>query len=169
MSASCAGFGPPGWGNAVSVTATVRYDPLTDGEAARVHRAQRQAGEGGDESDADCGGDRHLVRIEANYKSTRPGEYPVDLTRVDAACFVAAVLEAVEDTFPDSGVGGLRATDAAALLRALGGVDLALSQLRERALGDLLRGVGIEPVPGGAGGTGMRADRAAGRRREIEP
>ncbi len=80
---------------------------------------------------------RPLVRLDANYKSTRPGPFPVDLTRTAAVGLVAALLAAVEDTFHLSRVGSLRATEALALLDDLAAVDEALLDLRAHAVTDL--------------------------------
>ena len=93
---------------------------------------------------------RRLVRFDANYKSTRPGPHPVDLTRQTAAALAAAVLLAVEETFHYSRVGSLRAAEALALLAALEEVDTALLDLRSHALSDLThapgRAAGSDPT-----------------------
>ncbi len=80
---------------------------------------------------------RPLVRLDANYKATRPGPHPVDLTRRAAVALVAALLAAVEDTFHHTRVGSLRATEALALLDDLAAVDEALLDLRAHAVSDL--------------------------------
>ncbi|MQA12833.1 MAG: hypothetical protein GEV09_01320 [Pseudonocardiaceae bacterium] len=133
------------WPNTLTVTAVSVPNP----------QPGHTTTEDGDERDAaDAAADeRQLVCIDTNYKPTRPGQHPVHLTRSDGARFVAAVLEALEDTFHYARVGGLRAVEAAELLRAIEEVDVVLFQLREHALGDLLRHAGIEPpAPDGRGG-----------------
>lgn len=86
---------------------------------------------------ADFGDVRHLVQVDTNYKDTRAGQHPVDLTRVGAVHLAAALLEATEDTFHFGRVGGLRAVEAAELLGALELVDAALANLRSHALQEL--------------------------------
>ena len=82
---------------------------------------------------------RQLVRFDANYKATRPGPHPVDLSRKTAVELAATVLMAVEETFHNTRVGGLRAAEALALLASLEEVDAALLDLRSHALSDLTR------------------------------
>jgi hypothetical protein len=66
------------------------------------------------------------------------------VARVDAIQLAAHVLAATEDTFHYTRCGQLRATEAAALLRALDQVDAVLSGLRQHALEDLLHDTGTE-------------------------
>lgn len=80
---------------------------------------------------------RSLVRVDTNYKSTRPGEYPVELTRADAVELATAVLRAVDDTFDPDRVGSLRAAEALELLQRLADLDMTLADLRWHALDDL--------------------------------
>jgi hypothetical protein len=128
--------GDDDWGNSVSIETVTVYDPELD--SAIQDDPARAADEA--EWAADYDG-RQLVRIDTNYKPTRPGEHPVDLSRPDAARFAAAVLEAIEDTFHHARVGQLRPQEAADLLSVLTGVDCALARLREHALGDLVQRV----------------------------
>ena len=81
-----------GWANYVLVTTGAVYDP-TERPAAEAEWAADH-------------GERQLIRVDTNYKTTRLGEHPVDLSRTDAVRLAAAVLEAVEDTFHYSRVGG---------------------------------------------------------------
>lgn len=133
---SVEGYAPPGeWPNTVTVTTVSAYDP----------DLQQRADTHPDEAEwAADHADRQLVRVDTNYKPSRPGAQPVNLTRTGAVNLAAAVLEAIEDTFHYTRVGELRATEAAELLEALGEVDAALLQLREHTLGDLLRPHGID-------------------------
>jgi hypothetical protein len=75
---------------------------------------------------ADARDQRELVEIDTNYKDTRPGEYPVRLTRTAAIKLADHVLKAAEDTFHYGRVGRLRATEAAELLHALDHVQATL-------------------------------------------
>src|SRR2546423_15336266 len=65
---------------------------------------------------ADAGDQRELVEIDTNYKDTRPGECPVQLTRTAAIEFAEHVLTAAEDNFHYGRVGRLRAAEAAQAL-----------------------------------------------------
>jgi hypothetical protein len=126
------GTAPDGeWANSVLVTTVAVCDaterPEQEGEWAADY------------------GDRQLVRVDTNYKPTRPGEHPVDLSRPDAARLAAAILEATEDTFHYGRVGELRADEAAQLLSALEEVDYALANLRSHALGDLCKRIEVDP------------------------
>src|SRR5688572_13775737 len=51
---------------------------------------------------------RSLVRIDTNYKLTRDGQHPVELTRADAVELATALLRAIDDTFNPDRVGSLR-------------------------------------------------------------
>lgn len=124
-----------GCGNVVLVRAVAHYDPA---------RAPHVPVDGDEMEWAADYFDRQLVQVDTNYKATRPGVAAVDLTRPDAVHLASMVLAAVEDTFHCQRVGELRATEAAELLRALGEVEHALFELREHALEDLLRRVGLE-------------------------
>lgn len=84
---------------------------------------------------------RPLVRIDTNYKDSRPGRHPVELTRLVAVDLVAALLAAVEDTFHRSRYGWLDAGEALALLARLDGVDAALLELRAHTIADLTEAV----------------------------
>jgi len=129
---SFTGIAPDGeWANSGLVSTVAVHDP--------TERPEEEA-----EWAADYG-DRQLVRVDANYKPTRPGEHPVDLSRPDAARLAAAVLEATEDTFHHGRVGELRAAAAARLLSALEAVDFALANRRAHALGDLCRRIEVDP------------------------
>jgi hypothetical protein len=120
------------WANSVSVTTVGMYDPTAE-------HPQEEADWAADFAD------RQLVRVDTNYKSTRPGAHPVDLSRPDAVRYAAAVLEAIEDTFHNARVGELRAAEAAELLTVLADVDAALSNLREHALFDLRKRIEKNP------------------------
>jgi hypothetical protein len=74
-----------GRANNVLVTAVAVYDPTEHPDEEAMWAADF--------------GERQLVRVDTNYKATRRGEHPVDLSRPDAARLAAAVLEALEDTF----------------------------------------------------------------------
>ena len=119
------------WADTVTVRTVTVHDP--------TERPEEEA-----EWAADYG-DRQLVRVDTNYKATRAGEHPVDLSRPDAARLAAAVLEAIEDTFHYGRVGELRVVEAAQLLSVLDEVDYALAQLRSHALGDLCKRIGVDP------------------------
>lgn len=93
---------------------------------------------------ADAGEQRELVEIDTNYKDTRPGEYPVRLTRTAAIDLTDHVLKAAEDTFHYGRVGRLRATEAAQLLQTIERMQATLQNVREHALQDLLHDTGIE-------------------------
>ena len=80
---------------------------------------------------------RSLVRVDTNYKSTRDGQYPVELARADAVELAAAVLRAVDDTFDPDRVGCLRPAEALELLQRLADLDMTLADLRWHALDDL--------------------------------
>lgn len=80
---------------------------------------------------------RSLVRVDTNYKSTRDGPHPVELTRTDAVELATALLGAVEDTFNPDRVGSLRPAEALELLQQLANFDLTLADLRWHALDDL--------------------------------
>jgi hypothetical protein len=126
------GTAPDGeWANSVLVTTVAVYDP--------TERPEQEAEWAADYED------RQLVRVDTNYKPTRQGEHPVDLSRTDAARLAAAILDATEDTFDHGRVGELRAAEAAQLLSALEEVDYALANLRSHALGDLCRRIEVEP------------------------
>jgi hypothetical protein len=84
---------------------------------------------------------RPLVRIDTNYKESRPGPPPVELTRLVAVDMAAALLAAVEDTFHRSRYGRLDASKALALLQRLDGVDAALLELRAHTVADLTEAV----------------------------
>lgn len=120
-----------GWANCVLVTTVAVYDPTERPEAEAEWAADH--------------GERQLIRVDTNYKATRLGEHPVDLSRTDAVRLAAAVLEAVEDTFHYSRVGGLRTEEAALLLSVLDEVDYSLASLRAHALDDLCARIGIDP------------------------
>lgn len=94
---------------------------------------------------ADHADERQLVQVDTNYKDTRTSDYPVLLARTDAVQLAAHLLTAVEDTFHFSRVGQLRAVEAAALLRVLPDVELALVNLRSHALDDLLNDTHSDP------------------------
>ena len=64
--------------------AVTGYDPRNEPD-------QSDAG-----SFADQFGERGLVRIDTNYKATRPGEHRVRLTRADAVQLAGAVLQATK-------------------------------------------------------------------------
>lgn len=83
--------------------------------------------------------DRSLVRVDTNYKSTRPGSHPVELTRADAVELATALLRAVDDTFNPDRVGNLRAVEALEVLQRLADLDLILSDLRWHTLDDLAK------------------------------
>lgn len=85
---------------------------------------------------------RPLVRIDTNYKESRPGPHPVELTRQVTVDLAAALLTAVEDTFHRSRYGRLTAAEALALLRRLDGVDAAVLELRAHTIADLTEAVG---------------------------
>ncbi len=114
-------------GNTVSVRASSVYLPHLD------------TTRGADDAvtDDDDLGVRQVVRVDTNYKPTRPGQHPVELSRVAAIELAAAVLTAVEDTFHYSRVGRLRPREAVEVLRAVEAVDAALLELRSHALNDL--------------------------------
>jgi hypothetical protein len=129
------GTAPDGeWANTVNVTTVAGYDPTRHPE----EKAERAADYG----------DRQLVRIDTDYKATRPGRHPVGLSRPDAVRLAAAVLEAIDDTFDYGRVGELRAAEAAQLLSVLDEVDYALAELRSHALGDLCKRIGVDPDGG---------------------
>jgi hypothetical protein len=113
------------WPNTVTVESVTGYDPT---------HAETDEGE----TYADANGNCELVEIDTNYKASRPGEYPVRLTRGDAINLAGAVLRATEDTFHFTRCGQLRPTEAAELLRALEDVEHQLADLRAHALSDLL-------------------------------
>jgi hypothetical protein len=117
--------------NAVTVTTVAVHDP--------TERPEEEAEWAADH------GDRRLVRVDTNYKATRPGEHPVDLSRPDAVRLAATVLEAIEDTFHHGRVGELRAVEAAQLQGVLDEVDYALAALRSHALGDLCKRIEVHP------------------------
>lgn len=116
------------WSNTVTVRHTLGYDP------------EREQDPGDDAEWWADGADRHLVEIDTNYKATRPGQHPVQLTRGDAARLASAVLQAVGDTFHYLRAGRLRPTEAVELLRALEDVEGHLAELRSHALSDLITG-----------------------------
>jgi hypothetical protein len=124
------------WANTVTVETVTSYLSVQDGPGAD---------EPGEAIYADTAVVRQLVRVDTNYKPSRPGDHPVELTRADAAALVAAVLTAIEDTFHQIRVGGLRPAEAAELLRRLEDVDTALVELRSHALDHLLAGTGLDP------------------------
>jgi hypothetical protein len=84
---------------------------------------------------------RPLVRIDTNYKESRPGPHPVELTRLVTVDLVAALLAAVEDTFHRIRYGRLGSGEALALLQRLDGVDAALLELRAHTVADLTEAV----------------------------
>jgi hypothetical protein len=129
---SIAGTTPAGGSaNSILVTAVAVYDPTEHPDEEAMWAADF--------------GERQLVRVDTNYKATRPGEHPADLSRPDAARLAATVLEAIEDTFHYSRVGGLRTEEAARLLSVLDEVDYALASLRAHALDDLCARLGVDP------------------------
>lgn len=113
------------WPSTVTVDVVEGFDP--DGELADPR----------DVGYADVGQVVQLVELDTNYKDTRASEYPVQLTRVDAIRFVAAVLRAVEGTFDASRVGCLRRAEGIEVLDALGELDGVLAQVRVHAVGDI--------------------------------
>lgn len=140
---------PDDWPNAVTVSVTTAWKPTPEGIYPLAE--DREFDDGQDY--ADSGGEHELVQIDTNYKSSRPGDHPVRLTRTDAIQVAAHVLTAAEDTFHYRRRGRLRATEAAAVLRALEEIDQVLIGLRGHALDDLLQDTGIaateleEPEP----------------------
>lgn len=116
------------YANAVTVETVTGCDP----------DAGRSLDEEADLYYADSFGHRELVKLDTNYKPTRPGNHPVCLTRADAIRLAAALLEATEDTFNVHRCGALHPRSAAALLQQLEEVDGALFELRQAALGDLV-------------------------------
>ncbi len=121
-------------------------DGLSFGNTVTVEVVDHAANPGFDTGSPDAAAEREwaadvdtrpLVRIDTNYKPSRPGPHPVDLTRRAALALAAAVLAAVEDTFHHARVGSLRATEALALLDDLAAVDEALLELRTHAVYDL--------------------------------
>ncbi len=114
FTASVEGFTPAGaefrYANTVTVSLAGAEDPAL-AEHVEAHPEEIEWA-------ADLGW-RQLVRMDTNYKPSRPGTHPVDLTREDAVWLAAALLAAVDDTFHYSRVGQLRSAEAARLLRCL--------------------------------------------------
>lgn len=120
------------WPNTVTVRATDGWEPSADGTYPLAHEREQ------DGDYADQAGQRHLVEVDTNYKSTRRGQHPVRLTRADAVHLAARIVHATEDTFHYMRCGRLRAAEAAGVLNALNDLDCALAELRDHALQDLL-------------------------------
>lgn len=74
------------------------------------------------------------VHVDTNYKHTRPGQHPVDLSFVDAVKAARALIEAAALTYNRSQEDPAQSWD---LLSALSAVDAEVSDLRDSLLLDL--------------------------------
>lgn len=78
--------------------------------------------------------DAPLVRVDTNYKATRPGQHPVNLSAVDAVKAARAIIEAAGTALNRSEVDLVQSWD---LLTALSSVDAEVSDLRDSLMLDL--------------------------------
>lgn len=75
-----------------------------------------------------------LVRVDTNYKATRPGQHPVNLSAVDAVKAARAIIEAAGTALNRSEVDLVQSWG---LLTALSSVDAEVSDLRDSLMLDL--------------------------------